>query len=283
MTDVLSFDPTVPIVNSIISTDSSRPIKKFKIVPRKHPVDSTTNAYVPIVFTRYLYIKEEVFGSLMYAILDGKIEESFFWGYELYYSGFQEQTMEFLSFIYQDKYAEIDPKLGVFITSQISIWKTFWKMAPFKSDHILAIIIRNLIARRPTCHIVKSNVFIMLKKDVIEPYKTLDDSCPRTILQRACLYTPLRDTNIAKQWGYSHVHTPLDTIIHTYRYNWLYYACYSPIWASRMCDFDGRRNDDTLTVDFEDDEDEDAFYEKYGYEPDEQPLSVQVKNVGIVV
>ena len=52
-----------------------------------------------IIFTRYLYIKDEVEIALLTNILEKK-EESVFWAYELYFSGFQKEVFQYLWDIY---------------------------------------------------------------------------------------------------------------------------------------------------------------------------------------
>ena len=48
------------------------------------------------IFTRYLYFKVEVANSLQWSILDKHLEESLYWAYEMYFSGFQTETFDFL-------------------------------------------------------------------------------------------------------------------------------------------------------------------------------------------
>jgi hypothetical protein len=57
----------------------------------------------PLVFTRYLYSKEEVERSLFLALLEHQWKEALFWGYELYYSGYQMYIMNFAMNIYNEK------------------------------------------------------------------------------------------------------------------------------------------------------------------------------------
>ena len=65
-----------------------------------------------------------------------------------------------------------------------------------------------------------------------------------------------------------------------YREMWLYYASYSPIWQERINQYNVVRNVMEKTIEFADESDMDAFYLAYGYEPDEQPMSVQAKSMG---
>ena len=61
-----------------------------------------------IVFTRYLYVKDEVYVSLLVSILN-KSDESIFWALELYYSGFIKELLNLLWKIYYDFFATLNP------------------------------------------------------------------------------------------------------------------------------------------------------------------------------
>ena len=61
-----------------------------------------------IVFTRYLYVKDEVYVSLLVSILN-KSDDSIFWALELYYSGFIKELLNLLWKIYYDFFATLNP------------------------------------------------------------------------------------------------------------------------------------------------------------------------------
>ena len=112
---------------------------KYKIVaPPKNVVIHDDNR-LDITLTRYLYIKEEVMISLVISILEKNREESLFWAYELYWSGFQEETFEFLMSFYGEMFESLNPRLKKFLQSQVDSWK---------QDHnkhfTLGTIVRNL-------------------------------------------------------------------------------------------------------------------------------------------
>ena len=54
------------------------------------------NVDAPIVLTRYLYIKDDVWTSLLMAILTKDIEQTLFWTCEMYHSGFEAELAEYL-------------------------------------------------------------------------------------------------------------------------------------------------------------------------------------------
>jgi hypothetical protein len=64
-----------------------------------------------------------------------------------------------------------------------------------------------------------------------------------------------------------------------YLSNWLYYTVGSPIWEFRLQQFKGTPNHNKKTIDFENEDLEEEFYNLYNYETDEQP-SIQAINIG---
>ena len=86
-------------------------------------MDSCNNTKVNgLIFTRYLYIKEEVKCALILALLGKHEDIALFWGYELYYSGFEKETFAFLWSIYYDFYASINPAFEPYFISTHKEW-----------------------------------------------------------------------------------------------------------------------------------------------------------------
>jgi hypothetical protein len=61
-----------------------------------------------LVFTRYLYVKDEVCISLLVSILN-KSDDAIFWAYELFYSGFKTELLKLIWKIYYDFFATLNP------------------------------------------------------------------------------------------------------------------------------------------------------------------------------
>ena len=70
-----------------------------------------------LVFTQYLYIKDEVRIALLVSILNKK-EDAIFWAYELYYSGFQEELLDLIWKIYYDFFATLNPSYEHYLTKK---------------------------------------------------------------------------------------------------------------------------------------------------------------------
>ena len=57
---------------------------------------------------------------------------------------------------------------------------------------------------------------------------------------------------------------------------------FSPLWRARISANNGTIDKEAKAVTFEDDDDLEQFYEKYGLDPDEQRLDVQQISTGLI-
>jgi len=68
-----------------------------------------------------------------------------------------------------------------------------------------------------------------------------------------------------------------------YREHWLYYASFSPLWKERIVKHNGFINEINKKIVFTEiensDDNEQAFYNEFGYEPDEQKIETQNKTI----
>jgi len=240
-----------------------------------------------LVFTRYLYSKEEVKHSLLISMLDKNHDEALFWGYELYYSGFQEETFEYLMDIYHEFYAAVNvAKLETYLNELLeerNINKQY--------DWIVGKMIKNLIYRnyqvdtfidhymnvkcKKSFEINKPKMFMKIQfgHADMEQYKTVVCKTPRFILANACKYSIYKEVGQLFMQSYT-------CIANEYLNNWLYYASRSPIWNERIVEFSGSVNDETRTIVFENENMEEGFNDLYALEPDEQPAEIQEKSIG---
>jgi len=223
----------------------------------------------PIILTRYLYIKSKVTVALVNAILQKDEEQALFWGYELYYSGFEKETVDILVDAYENFYNE-DKKLGKFLESK----KKDWDKSP--SPNIVAIFIKNMVIRNINIFTpikTKKSLLITVNDDQIEKYKT-NETQPKKwkILREQCIYSLIRDK----------VDKRTETkLLHVFRDQWLFYASYSPVWENRIKTYQGKIDKRKKIVTFSNEDLEEEFSDKYNYEPDEQPLDIQKRCLGI--
>jgi hypothetical protein len=98
-----------------------------------------------LIFTRYLYLKDEVRISLLVSILN-KSDDSIFWGYELYYSGFKNEFFELIWKIYYDFFATLNPSFEAYLKKKHKQW--FLNENTSQSDDkIVKSIIQDLLFR----------------------------------------------------------------------------------------------------------------------------------------
>jgi hypothetical protein len=237
-----------------------------------------------IIFTRYLYVKRQVLNSLFISILEHNRDESLFWGYELYYSGFQQEVIEFLLTIYIDIFSSCcNENFTKFYKKLYENWQL-----DNTKDYILGVMIWNLCIRKYNINkfmeeflgvkcsekpafINKTFRITMMNIDNYKTHKHIYQK-GRFVLKERGKYK-IRD-NVNELFNINITDTKTK-----FHYHWLYYAYESPIWKQRIIENNGRKNNDSKEIEFDDD-DMDNFYELYAYEPDEQSLAVQEIFIG---
>ena len=239
--------------------------------------DEPSYKSLSIEFTRYLYIKEEVLGSLAVALIAKKYEESLFWAYELYHSGITENLFEYFGAVYREYYRTLNPKLEQFVEKQHLLW------TQTHDPLIVATLVRNFVIRSTlrggaTISYKEPKMFVYVTDEaVIRPYDTISLERPRDLLKRVCLYETVKAS--AAPIPYSHTDTSVDDICAAYRFHWLYYASFVPLWEARIVEYGGVRNETDCIIEFDDADKEEEFYDKYNYETDEQSQDVQRKSI----
>jgi hypothetical protein len=116
---------------------------------------------------------------------------------------------------------------------------------------------------------------IELKETDLDEYKTQlpEPEKGRLYLNKVCKYPIHREYN-------TFFETPCSDYKKEFHFHWLYFASRSHIWLKRIEEFKGAPNHEKMTVDFPDDDLFDAFYDKWGLEPDEQKKELQDKCIG---
>lgn len=91
-----------------------------------------------LVFTRYLYLKDEVKIALLLSILN-KSDDAIFWAYELYYSGYKNELFAFIWQIYYDFFATQNPTFAAYLSKKLS--------SKVIEDRLVSSIVQNLLIR----------------------------------------------------------------------------------------------------------------------------------------
>jgi len=243
-----------------------------------------------LVFTRYLYATEEVKHSLLLALLDRNVDEALFWTYELYYSGMEADTFEYLLSIYEIAYEKSNmPDLGRYLRRAYDRWKDD------NNNHLhIALMVQNLVSRpyniddfietymgvkcekKYTVKAQQRFLTFQVNIEEMKKYETIEVTEPgkgRFILQKAYRYPIRKEVNQLFQ-------ASTGVTEKDYFYDWLYYGSRCPLWEKRIFDFGGEIDDEKKTVEFPDDDLLEEFYDYYGYEPDEQKREVYEKSIG---
>ena len=93
-----------------------------------------------LVFTRYLYIKDEVEIALLLSILN-KSDDAIFWAYELLHSGFINALFELIWKIYYDFFATLNPSFILYLIKKRT------EYFASKEDRIISAIIQDFLIR----------------------------------------------------------------------------------------------------------------------------------------
>lgn len=140
------------------------------------------------VFTRYLFVKQNVYWSLLLSIINKSKEESLYWTYELYYSGFQKELMLFLMNIFNVFYKNTTSvKFKTIITYKLNLWLSK------NNESIIGSIVYNLCNKNAdiesffnNCsatvyydnNMTNNHLFVNLSSDSILEYKDIDCYAP---------------------------------------------------------------------------------------------------------
>lgn len=220
-----------------------------------------------MILTRYLYQKHHVEFSMFVALFSQNKEEANFWAYELYFSGFKQETLEILIKFYKNHCREHPwfSKVEKYISTKYDEWKK-----DNSQDCIVATMIENII--RSACASSAQSKILLIKMSEMDILKYKSSPFVSTkgwkMPRRLCIYACREDPK-----------TPFVATIQDY-WKWTYYAAGSPIWASRIVRYGGEIDHEKKMVVFHDEDKEEDFHNLYDMEPDEQPASVYV-NWGI--
>ena len=159
------------------------------------------------------------------------------------------------------------------------IIKEYVKMTKYYDKKMLLLTrFANYVTIYKKIHLGK-NIYLHINFESIKMYNTNYIIKPYKILPLACIYN-IDNDNYLSLFTLKREEENLEN---AYRYNWLYYASYSPLWKKRIIEFNGSIHNEERKVQFKCEEDEENFYNKYGYEPDEQKIEVQNKSIHKII
>lgn len=243
-----------------------------------------------LIFTRYLYSKIEVKHSLLIAILNKQPDESLFWLYELYYSGFQHEIPVLLKNIYDEFFSMDNPNYRNAIEKRLThpcklnwgeIVTTLCSLE-YRVDQFIDTYY-GVKCKSKSGTLPKKRVFIIkLTLANVEKYETLPvGESPRLYLKEVCKYSIHKNLNQLfnnLEKDFTHIYKDMN--------KWIYYASKSPIWLERIEEYGGKVVDVSKQIIFlnekgEPDEDaESEFWDVWNLETDEQLPEVSKKSTG---
>ena len=101
---------------------------------------------------------------------------------------------------------------------------------------------------------------------------------PRNVLKNACKFSVNCSSTLHLFKLTRHEDKNID-IKKCYRDDWLYHCSGTPYWREKIRECSGTVNVEQKTVEFNNAEDEEAFFKEHSLEPDEQPQEVQEKSI----
>lgn len=228
-----------------------------------------------IILTRYLYNKSNLLLSLQSSFDIKDYDSVLYWTYEMYYSGFEDEIINYLLNIMKNKY-NTHVKLISYIQKKYDANAKTMINSKVEHDYTIpATIIKNLFMKNPEKPETTKPRFIVIKNEQIEKYKTID---PKNNINwkhlRIVCEKPLYSEKMTKKKE--------DKLLYIFREKWLYYASRSPIWKKRILEYNGKIDNRKKTVEFINEDDSELFHDKYNYETDEQPLELQKNCMGIL-
>jgi hypothetical protein len=216
------------------------------------------------VFTRYLYEKLHVKYSLVWSMCERNREESLFWAYELYWSGFEDEVWHWLREIYVKYYEETNPRFK----RRLDEFYTEW-ISSGGGDHGLLGTAVGTLAMRSRIPEEPEKMIVLRYSD--KRHETVGNlKPPRKYLAKVSQW-PIRPQ--AKYMAQEFDGLLLKTVREAYLgVNWLCYC--APVWLERIKGFKGTVKEGTVA--FETEDDYEAFHETWGLEPDEQSMEMHL-------
>ena len=137
------------------------------------------------------------------------------------------------------------------------------------------------------------NLYVHIEPEEVIIYETINADLKAkndelTPILPAYKILPLATVYYIDQYNYLslfHLQREKINIINVYREEWLYHASFSPLWRERIIRYKGIIDEKNKKIIFEEkekeksDDNEQAFYNEFGYEPDEQKIETQNKTI----
>jgi hypothetical protein len=240
-----------------------------------------------LVLTRYLFSYSEVKHSLFIEILDGNVEPALYWGYELYWSGYEEDTIEWLLSTYElmfdlneefkrrirkeyEEWKEDNTRYEKIGTIIINMCYRPYSISKFTNKYFSTQCREKEVEKRD------SKLYINLKKGDVKEYKTEYGEVGKRYKITNDLYKYELRTEVNSIFRYDIKKEEQEKSLF---YNWEYYAIRSPYWKEQFEKYGGGVKDGKIA--FNTEEELEEFYNIYSLEIDEKSKETQERVIGI--
>jgi hypothetical protein len=257
--------------------------------------------------TRLLYVKSEVEVSLMVAIVErSDLQECYFWLEELIQSGFAVDQL--LWKIFYDFYFEYHSKMEYYIRRKLNGGRDAYHIVRqfFELTASPTVFRRRMAGDNPltltelaerygggdniaeywegSTYANKSHHMLAMETHLNVPEDELVPAIYviKSTFPNATSFAKLPARNVLSYGRRYAIRSDIKLLVPERTvaadapfHNWEYYAYTTLCWKKRFDAYDATPNHLLKRIEFPDDERLEAFYDLYGYEPDEQSLFVQ--------
>ncbi len=237
-----------------------------------------------LILTRYLFSLDDVRHSLFIEILDKNYEKALYWTYELYWSGYEDDTFTFLITNLYELMYDVNEEFHNRIKKEYEDWLEDNSKYENIGNIVVNLCFRNYkISKFVNAYFniqcndelkeeFNTNLYINLQKSDVNDYLTEQGNY--TLLKKVYKYELRTETNIL-----------FDSIIDKEKQreellkNWEYYAYKCPYWKNKFDEHNAEITENKIT--FINVEEEEKFYNSYNLEIDEQSKDIQNIAIGI--
>ncbi len=148
-------------------------------------------------------------------------------------------------------------------------------------DPKLLLVVKTLTLFTEKQNLIETkNFYVSVEDNDIVNYITVSECDPNKVLQ--IISPDITNINMLNLFQINRLKYKSDELTNMYNYYWLYHASFSPIWHNRIKKYYGWIDYNKLDIKFKSDYYFEEFYNKYNYEPDEQPLTIKHKSIGTI-
>jgi hypothetical protein len=170
---------------------------------------------------------------------------------------------------------KIDKKIFKYLKKHLEYYSKYHLECIMDINTILLFIILHYYSVWNNLKMGK-NIYVIISNEEVNIFQTLEYKPSYKTLSKVKLFS----INHSQYLFLFNLKREKQDIQNAYLYHWLYYASFSPLWIQRIQKYGGIVNENEKKIDFADMELEEAFYEEFNLEPDEQIKEIQEKSIG---